>query len=40
MRNEGAAHKNQKRREVLIVLREHRHLERSREILLAKRSTC
>ena len=35
----GAAHKNQKRREVLIALRAHRHFERSREIFIAERSS-
>ena len=41
MRNDGAAHKNQKRRGVLIALRAHRHLERSREIPIAEwESTC
>ena len=37
MRNGGAAHKNRKRREVLIALRAHRHFERSREIFIAER---
>ena len=35
----GAAHKNQKRRRVLIALRAHRHFERSREIFMAERSS-
>ena len=39
MRNGGAAHKNQKRRGVLIALRAHRHFERSREIFIAERSS-
>ena len=34
IRNGGAAHKNQKRRGVLIALRAHRHFERSRGSLL------
>jgi len=34
MRNGGAAHKNQKRRGVLIALRAHRHFEHSRGSLL------
>ena len=34
MRNGGAAHKNQKRRGVLIALRAHRHFERSLRSLL------
>ena len=38
MRNGGAAHKNQKRRGVLIALRAYRHFERSREIFIAERS--
>ena len=38
MRNGGAAHKNQKRRGVLIALRAHRHFERSREIFIAEYS--
>ena len=37
MRSGGAAHKNQKRRGVLIALRAHRHFERSRGIFLALR---
>ena len=39
MRSGGAAHKNQKRRGVLIALRAHRHFERSREIFIAERSS-
>ena len=39
MRSGGAAHKNQKRRRVLIALRAHRHFERSREIFIAERSS-
>ena len=39
MRNGGAAHKSQKRREALIALRAHRHFERSREIFIAERSS-
>ena len=39
MRNGGAAHKNLKRRGVLIALRAHRHFERSREIFIAERSS-
>ena len=39
MRIGGAAHKNQKRRRVLIALRAHRHFERSREIFIAERSS-
>ena len=34
VRSGGAAHKNQKRRGVLIELRAHRHFERSRGALL------
>ena len=39
VRSDGAAHKNQKRRGVLIALRAHRHFERSREIFIAERSS-
>ena len=39
MRNGGTAHKNQKRRGVLIALRAHRHFERSPEIFIAERSS-
>ena len=40
MRNGGAAHKNQKRRGVLIALRAHRHFERSPEIFISERSSA
>ena len=39
VRSGGAAHKNQKRRGVLIALRAHRHFERSREIFIAECSS-